>query len=277
MTGQEALRAALPRLQAAGVESAALDARWLLAAALEISRDRLTLMLPDALTADQEARFEALITARCQRQPVAQLTGQRDFYGRTFKVTSDVLDPRPETELLVDVALKRPFASILDLGTGSGCILISLLAENATATGLGIDISAPALRIAQENATALNVANRLHFHLSNWFHAVSGVFDLIVSNPPYIAAAELPNLAPEVRDWEPLQALSPGEDGLAVYRLLAQHTSPYLTPGGRLIVETGASQAQDVADLFSAAGFFSIEIADDLAGHGRVVSAQSPE
>ena len=202
---------------------------------------------------------------------MSQIIGRRDFYGRSFTVTPDVLDPRPDTELLVQVALEKPFETVLDLGTGSGCILLTLLAENTAATGQGADLSEAAIAVARGNAVALNLIDRSDFTPSDWLANISGQFDLIVSNPPYITAAEMPTLAPEVRDWEPEMALTPGGDGLAAYRVITTTAMPHLTAGGRLVVEIGPSQALDVQALFAAAGFTGITCLQDIDGRDRVV------
>lgn len=276
MTAAEALRAAIPRLAAAGVEDAARDARLLLAHAMEIAADRLTLHLPDPLAPAAAARFETAIAARAARQPVAQITGRRLFWGRPFRVTRDTLDPRPETETLVATALEDPFARVLDLGTGTGCILLTLLAERPQASGTGLDLSPAALAVAAENAAALGLAARADFAPSDWFAAATGRYDLIVSNPPYIAAAEMAALSPEVRAWEPHLALTPGGDGLAAYRAIAAGARAHLAPGGRLLLEIGPTQGAAVAGLLKAAGLTGVEIRKDMDGRDRVVAARAP-
>lgn len=276
MTGAEALRRAIPRLTEAGVEGAARDARRLLAHAMGLPAERLSLHLHDGLNAAQEAGFAAAVAARCARQPVSQITGERLFYGRAFRVTRDTLDPRPETETLVERALEGAFARVLDLGTGTGCILLSLLAERPGATGIGVDLSPAALDVARGNAQRLDLAGRAEFHLSDWFAAVPGPFDLIVSNPPYIAEAEWRTLAPEVQLWEPRTALTPGGDGLAPYRLIACGAREFLTPGGRILVEIGPTQAAAVGGFFRDAGLEDVQVHPDLDGRDRVVSACNP-
>ncbi|OOY09499.1 peptide chain release factor N(5)-glutamine methyltransferase [Thioclava sp. F36-7] len=273
MRAQDALVAATRRLREAGIEGAQTDARRLLAHALQIAPDRLTLALQDALPEDATARFEAALTAREARQPVAQITGKRLFWGHEFRVTRDTLDPRPETELLVEVALERPFVHALDLGTGTGCILISLLKSMPFAAGTGTDLSDAALEVAKSNAEALGVAKRAKFLISDWFANVPGRYDLIVSNPPYIAQDEMAGLSQDVRDWEPLSALTPGGDGLDAYRAIARGAGARLLAGGRLAVEIGPTQAQAVSDLFAAQGFERIETRQDLDGRDRVVLA----
>lgn len=277
MTGNDALRHAVQQLRAAGVESPARDARILLAFALDLPADRLTLHLPDPVPPAAAARYDAALTARTRHQPVAQITGQRLFWGRSFRVTPAVLDPRPETEVLVATALEQPFSRILDLGTGSGCILLSCLADRPEAHGTGVDLSHSALAIARDNADRLGVAARASFVHSDWCEAVDGQFDLILSNPPYIAAAEMPLLAPDVRLWEPSLALTPGGDGLDAYRIIARQSPARLLPGGRLMVEIGPTQAAEVSALFAAAGLNQIRIRRDLDGRDRVVVAVKPQ
>ncbi|MCB2129610.1 MAG: peptide chain release factor N(5)-glutamine methyltransferase [Rhodobacteraceae bacterium] len=274
MTGAEALAAAARRLQAAGIEGAARDARRLFAHALTIAPDRVTLVLPEPLEAGALAAFERAVTRRIAREPVSQITGWRDFFGHRFRVTRDTLDPRPETELLVGAALERPFVRMLDLGTGTGCILISCLAGMPFASGTGSDVSDAALAVARANAEALGVSRRARFVKSDWFAGIPGRFDLIVSNPPYIAAAEMASLAPEVRDWEPHLALSPGGDGLDAYRAIARGAGARLMAGGRLLLEIGPGQAARVSALLEAEGFARPECRQDLDGRDRLILAR---
>ncbi|AXX98127.1 peptide chain release factor N(5)-glutamine methyltransferase [Profundibacter amoris] len=271
MTVNEALTAAIQALRAADVPDAANDARILMAHALGIDRGRLTLVLPDEVGNDVMIRFSMAIDERCARKPVSHIIGTREFFSRDFIVTADVLDPRPETELLVETALAAPFETVLDLGTGSGCILLSLLAENGSATGQGSDTSPAALNIAEQNATRLGLEKRTSFIRSDWFDNIDGRFDLIVSNPPYIAADEMPALSPEVRNWEPLIALTPGGDGLDAYRVITANAAQHLNPQGRLLVEIGPTQAGAVSSLFEDAGFDGITTLQDIDGRDRVV------
>ncbi len=275
-TAADLLRAAVPQLRRAGVQDAARDARLLLAHALCLSADRLTLHLTDQVSAGQQDSFQQLLHARLARQPISQIVGQRLFWGRAFRVTPDVLDPRPETETLVAAALQAPFATLLDLGTGSGAILLSLLAERQTSTGTGTDRSLPALDVARVNAQNLGVASRAAFLASDWFQKVAGRVDLIVSNPPYISEQEMADLAPEVRDHEPRIALTPGGDGLDAYRAIAAGAVAHLLPGGRILVEIGPTQGAAVCDLFRAGGLRDLEVLPDLDGRDRVVGARAP-
>lgn len=276
MTGAEALAAATRRLSAAGIDGAARDARRLFAHALGLAADRVTLILPEEVAPAALQTFKAAVARRAAREPVSRITGARDFFGHRFRVTGDTLDPRPETELLVEAAVERPFARMLDLGTGTGCILLSCLAAMPFATGTGTDLSDPALAVARENAGALGLARRARFQRADWFAGVAGRFDLIVSNPPYIAEAEIAGLAPEVREWEPRGALTPGGDGLGAYRAIAAGAGARLMAGGRLILEIGPGQARAVAALLVAQGFPPPEVRRDLDGRDRVVIAMKP-
>lgn len=270
LTGTEALRAAVARLAGAGIAEPARDARLLLAHALGIAPDRLTLALPEPLPDVAAARFAAAIAGRESLRPVSHLTGRRAFWGREFRVTPAVLDPRPETETLVELALAAPFARLLDLGTGSGAILLTLLAERGAATGLGTDLSPEALAVAGNNAERLGLGGRAHFALGDWFAPVAGCFDLIVSNPPYIAEAEMAALAPEVQ-FEPRLALTPGGDGLDAYRAIAGGLGAHLAPGGRVLLEIGPTQGPAVAALLAGAGLRRIAVHPDLDRRDRVV------
>ncbi|NCO86282.1 MAG: peptide chain release factor N(5)-glutamine methyltransferase [Rhodobacterales bacterium] len=271
MRAAEALGAATRALAAAGVPDAPRDARRLLAHALGIAPGRLTLALPEPLPDAARAAFDRLITRRSAREPVSHLTGLRAFYGRDFIVTADVLDPRPETETLIEAALAEPFADVLDLGTGSGCILLTLLAENPAARGLGVDLSAAACRVALRNARALGLDARAALRVSDWTAEVAELYDLIVANPPYIAQDEMLSLAPEVRDWEPRLALTDEGDGLGAYRRIMSCAPPFLRPGGRLIVEIGPTQAAAVTTFARAAGFGAVAVIADLDGRDRVI------
>ncbi|MEY3306636.1 MAG: peptide chain release factor N(5)-glutamine methyltransferase, partial [Pseudomonadota bacterium] len=220
--------------------------------------------------------FDAAVAARIARQPVSQIVGGRQFWGRWFRVTPDVLDPRPETETLIAAALGGAFSRVLDLGTGSGAILITLLAERPLATGVGVDLSTQALSVAAGNAAALAVADRAVFQHSDWLRDVRGRFDLVVANPPYIAEDEMPGLSPEVRGWEPLLALTPGGDGLEAYRRILRDIGSVLAPSGRLLLETGALQGAAVAALCRGAGLQAVTVLQDMDGRDRVISAAAP-
>jgi len=276
VSAQAALIAATRALHAAGIEGAAGDARALLAAAMDVPRDRLTLYLGDDLDA-AAARFDAMIARRMAREPVAKIIGRREFWGRSFEVTADVLDPRPETECLIAEALRGPVpARLLDLGTGSGIIAVTLVAEWPGAQGVATDIGAAALAVAERNAARHGVGARLGFCRSDWFSQVTGMFDLIVSNPPYIAADEMPDLSVEVRDHDPEGALTDGGDGLSAYRAIASGAGAHLRPGGRIALEIGWQQGAQVREILGAAGFAEVKVLPDLDGRDRVVIGTWP-
>ncbi|MCP3970319.1 MAG: peptide chain release factor N(5)-glutamine methyltransferase [Rhodobacteraceae bacterium] len=266
---------AVAQLREAGIETPQLDARVLLAACSGIKRGRLTLCLVDALPEEVEFFYPQMIAERCQRRPVSHILKGREFYGRWFEVTPDVLDPRPETECLVAAALSQPFAEVLDLGTGSGAIVVTLLAERVQATGVGTDISRAALKVARRNAAAHGAEGRLWLTGADWYGGIGGRFDLIVSNPPYIAAHEMAGLAPEL-SHEPRLALTDEGDGLGAYRRIASGVVDYLMPGGRVLLEIGPMQGAAVYGLLAAAGLVMIAVHPDLDGRDRVVAGHLP-
>lgn len=274
LTVAEALRSGVSRLTAAGVPGALADGRLLLAYALGIPRHELTWAMAQPMPDEALQHFDVAIRARATRQPVAQIIGRRAFWKHDFRVTRDTLDPRPETETLIEAALTEGFATVLDLGTGSGAILISLLAERPGTVGTGTDISPAALEVAKGNAAMIGVFAQ--FIESDWFSALSGVFDLIVSNPPYIALNEMENLSPDVRDWEPRRALTDEGDGLSAYRAITDDVAAHLAPGGRLLVEIGPTQAVQVTALMRKAGLGDLRVMSDLGGRDRVVSGRKP-
>ena len=270
MTLGELLNAATKKLALANIDGGVRDARILLRHVLGEKSGALD---PEAeVSPEQSGLFTKLIEQRCQHQPVSQILGKREFWGRAFSVSKDTLDPRPESELLIELALERTAPSrILDLGTGTGCLLLTLLAEIREATGVGVDISDAALRVAQENADQLGLSNRAAFLQGDWLEPVSEQFDLIICNPPYISEAEMSELQRDVVDWEPHIALSPGGDGLAIYRMLAVSLPQYLSPNGSVILEIGESQAAQVSSLFDATGSFDVEVFKDINGKDRAV------
>ena len=258
------------------VPDPAREARLLLAHAMRVPAGRLTLLAYDKI--DEETFDDALVLAsrRAFGEPASHILGYREFFGRRFHVDERVLDPRPETEVLVQEALSEPFSEVLDLGTGSGAIIATLLAERGDAVGVASDLSEAALRVAADNATALGVVDRVHFEVSDWYQAVGGQYDLIVSNPPYIAADEMDGLQPEVRLYEPRMALTDEADGLTAYRKITAGAPAHLRPGGRLIVEIGPTQADAVSAMFADAGLTGIRVIPDLDGRDRVVAGFMP-
>ena len=271
MTVAEALREALKRAE--GVEDAARDVRQLLAFHLGISQERLLLSGPETLPNPET--WERLMERLLQGEPVTRIIGKRQFWGREFVISPAVLDPRPDTENLIDAALRNPAPErLIDLGTGSGCIAITLLAEWPGATGIATDISREALQIARVNAEAQAVADRLTLLASDWWAGVEGQFDLIVSNPPYISEAEMSGLSASVRDFDPAGALTPGGDGLAAYREICEGFEAHLAPGGRVFFEIGWQQGADVLALLESHGLIETAILADLEGRDRVVTGK---
>lgn len=273
MTTRKALlEAAIEDLRVAGVDGAERDARVLLRWASGLSAASVGAALDETPDAAERARFAAAVVSRTARRPVAQIIGEREFWGRSFRVTEAVLDPRPETETLIEAALAGPTPRrILDLGVGSGCILLTLLAEWLGAVGVGVDISAAALEVAAENAARIGVADRVSLSQGDWLSGVTGEFDLIVGNPPYIPGVEMTGLQPEVRDWEPSMALTPGGDGLDAYRRIAERLPAALAPDGRALFEFGLGQEAAVRRIFETQGAKFVRFFDDLSGRPRCI------
>jgi release factor glutamine methyltransferase len=283
-TSVGAARRLLARAFAAqGLEAAPLEARLLVGHALRL--DPAGLIAADAapLTAADCARIAALARRRLKREPVSRILGEKEFFGLTFALSPDVLVPRPETEILVEMALqalgpaRRQELRIADLGTGSGAILLSVLHARPDASGVGTDRSEAALRVAQRNAARLNLADRATFLACDFASALKPPFNLVVSNPPYVVRMDVPTLEPEVRDHDPHLALDGGPDGLAAYRHIAADAFRLLVPGGHLLVELGVGQAGAVAALFARAGLCQAAPPRvDLCGIARVLDLLRP-
>lgn len=265
------------RLTFAGLETPQREARLLLGHVLEMPAAELILAPDRRVTLDEKRRFDALIERRAEREPFAYLTGRRDFWSLELEVSPATLIPRPDTETLVETALAvaGPPAtplSILDLGTGSGAILLALLAELPRAEGLGVDVSEGALEVARRNALHAGLAGRARFAISSWWSHVRGEFDLIVSNPPYIPTRDIEGLDADVRDYEPRLALDGGPDGLGAYRAILSAPLPRLSPRGAVIVEVGIGQAGAVAAMMRDSGLPHTAVRRDLGGVERVVA-----
>lgn len=277
MTLREALAFGKELLKQTGIEEYETDAWLLLEASCGCTRNDYYLRGNSPLTKEQELLWKQYLEKRTERIPVQQILGVQEFMGLPFIVTGDVLCPRQDTETLVEEALKelRPGERILDLCTGSGCILISLLTYGKDCSGVGADLSLKALEIAGENARRLGVECEL-IH-SDLFEQLGEKFDMIVSNPPYIATKEIEALMPEVRDREPRMALDGKEDGLFFYREITSQARQYLKPGGRLLFEIGYDQGNAVAGMMTEAGFTEVQVKKDLAGLDRVVKGKLKE
>ncbi len=278
-TIESALRRAAARLESSSA-SPTLDAEVLLAFALDRPRSWLLARRRDALAADTARHFESLVVRRAAGHPVAYLTGTREFWSRTFRVTPDTLIPRPETEHLVEAALARLPAGrqceIADLGTGSGIIALTLALERPDCRVTASDISLAALAVARDNAALLGAEN-VEFHHGDWFAGLDGrTFDLIASNPPYVASGD-PYLGQGDLRHEPQAALAAGATGLDAIRVLVAQTREHLAPGGWLVLEHGYDQAGTVAALFSGHGYVEVESLRDLAGHPRIAAARRPD
>lgn len=262
------------QLKQAGNPSATLDARLLLAHALE--KSAADLLCGTALVDEkQAAQFASFLARRLEGEPVSRILGKRGFWTEDFLLAPDVFDPRPETELLVAQALceKKEGARVLDLGTGTGCILLSILKERPSWKGIGIDRSPHAVRLAGKNLSALGLWGRAHFICTDWNVGFRGSFDLILSNPPYIKAGKIEGLAREVKNHDPYLALSGGADGMLAYRQLAQLAPPLLASRGRLLLELGEGQADEVQALFEES-LWSHTLHKDLSGINRVLSLE---
>lgn len=274
-------------LAAAGIEEAMLDARLLLETVCGTTRNDLLVHGDREVDASQEQTYLHYIAERGKRIPLQHITGEQDFMGLTFKVNENVLIPRQDTEILVEEVLKELHdgMSILDMCTGSGCILISLLQYSNGCQGVGVDISEPALNVARENADRLletegapvpgelnaEPDRRVSFLYGDLFEHITGKYDVIVSNPPYIRSDVIPTLMPEVREYEPMQALDGTEDGLYFYRRIVTESREHLVRGGKLYFEIGHDQAQDVSELMTEVGFCEVQVVKDYAGLDRVV------
>jgi release factor glutamine methyltransferase len=278
----EAFLAAARGFREAGIETPELDARLLLCRAAGLSCEAYVARGDDPLLPDAALRFGTYVERRLAGEPVSRIVGVREFYGRPFRVDAGALDPRPDTETLIEAAIaladhERPL-KILDLGTGSGCILVTLLAELPRARGVGVDISPLTVALARDNANSLGVGDRASFLVSDWLEAVEGLFDLVVANPPYLSSADMAGLAREVRDHDPRLALDGGRDGLSAYRRIVPHLGKVLGPGGIALLEIGPDQAPAVSRLLIEAGL-ALEAGKhlwrDLAGRPRVVGARA--
>ena len=276
MTYRECYEQGCRTLQAAGIEEATLDARLLLEAVCGTDRNDLLVHGEQPVMPQAEEKYLSWIRQCAEHIPLQQLTGEQDFMGLTFSVNEHVLIPRQDTEILVEEVLKELHdrMRILDMCTGSGCILLSLLHYSNDCEGLGVDLSAEALEVAGQNVLKVltpEKAEHAHFLQSDLFEKVEGKFEIIVSNPPYIASAEVEKLMPEVRDHEPRMALDGTEDGLHFYRRIIKEAGKHLVNSGMLFFEIGYDQGQAVSELMRAGGYREVQVVQDYAGLDRVV------
>jgi len=279
MNWQLQLGSAAEKLQTAGIPSPRREARLLLAHALRVSPDAIVAGNLPLISAAALARFETAVARRAAREPLAYILGSREFWSLDFATAPGILVPRPESETLVEEALRRFPASqgplrVLDLGTGAGCLLLAFLSERRSASGLGVDNSDFALAIARRNADSLGLADRTKFTRSDWAEGVSGAFDAIFINPPYVATSDLAHLEPEVAQYEPRMALDGGHDGLSAYRRIVPSLPACLAPGGMAFLEVGQGQAKAVEDLLGEAKLSMDGTVCDLAGIPRCVVAR---
>jgi release factor glutamine methyltransferase len=274
-----ALDAAAVALAAAGVDEPRRRARRLLAAALPLSAAEIFAHPEVALSLAQEARTAAMLSRMIAREPLSRIIGRREFWGLDFLLSPDTLDPRPESESIVEAVLARfpdrtSAYRFLDLGTGTGCLLLALLAEFPRAIGVGIDVAAGAARAARRNARLLGLGERAHFAVGDWAEAIAVEFDAVVANPPYIATRAIPELPREVRDYDPKRALDGGSDGLGAYRVIAAELPRLLRPGGLFAAEIGLGQEGAVAEIVAQGGLAIDGFDADLGGVIRVVVAR---
>ena len=284
VTAADAVRDLARRFRGAGLPTPELDARLLVLEAAVLTQEDYVLSPRRPLTSETAQRIETFARRRLFREPVSRIVGRREFWGRSFALNGATLDPRPETETLVEAVLGIIDAEgrrnlplrLLDLGTGTGCILLSLLAELPAAWGLGMDIALDALTVARRNAETHGLADRAAFCCGDWMEPIfSGAFDFILANPPYIKSEDIAGLEPEVRDHDPMRALDGGADGYDAYRHIAREALTVAAPGAHLAFEAGAGQMRHICDLLVAAGWSrdtaSCRVYADLSGQDRVV------
>ncbi len=261
-----------------GIETPELDARIILKEVLSL--DDKDLILKESLDIPEEMieKIIAIESRRLNGEPISKIFKKRDFYNSTFVISNDVLDPRPETELIVEIANnyinKNEVKNILDLGTGSGCILLSILNENRMINGLGIDLSKEAISIAKQNSKKLNLETQSNFLVSNWMSSVNYKYDLVVSNPPYIASEDIKKLSKSVKIYDPILSLDGGDDGLNSYRLIASDLKRIISMNALIIIEIGYNQSLQVIDIFKKNDFKLIKKYNDINGLDRVLTFQ---
>ena len=275
MKVQELLIASQAKLRECGISDPIRDARLLLADCLELRTQNLNLLNDSYISEIKISKFWRMVKERCKRKPVSKILGYRSFWGRDFEINENVLDPRGDTETLIELILDCKFENMLELGTGSGAIAITVLAERPEVTCVATDISEYALKTASTNSKRHGVESRLKLLHSNWFENISGSFDVIVSNPPYISSEEYAQLSAEVVKYDPKISLTLGGDGLEAYREILSQALEKLSKNGHIFLEIGYTQANAVGHLFREAGFQQIKVHKDLGSRDRVISAKA--
>lgn len=275
MKVQELLIASQAKLRECGISDPIRDARLLLADCLELRSQNLNLLNDSYISEIKISKFRRMVKERCKRKPVSKILGYRSFWGRDFEINENVLDPRGDTETLIELILDCKFENMLELGTGSGAIAITVLAERPEVTCVATDISEYALKTASTNSKRHGVESRLKLLHSNWFEKISGSFDIIVSNPPYISSKEYAQLSAEVVKYDPKISLTLGGDGLEAYREILSQALEKLSKNGHIFLEIGYTQANAVGHLFREAGFQQIKVHKDLGSRDRVISAKA--
>ena len=262
-----------------GIETNSLDARIILKEIFNFDEKELILNSDLILSESKISKVQKIITRRLNFEPVSKIFGKRDFYNSTFSISDDVLDPRPETENIVEIAnnfiLEKGYESFIDLGTGSGCIILSILKENKNLTAVGVDISIDAINIAKKNSKDMKLEKRSSFLVSNWLSSIYSSYDLIISNPPYIPSDEIITLSKTVKNFDPLISLDGGQDGLECYKEIAQDINRVINKNGRVILEIGYNQAHDVIKIFESKEFKLLKIYNDINDLNRILTFES--
>ncbi len=262
-----------------GIETSSLDSRIILKEVFCFDEKELILNSQLIVTKNKISEADKILARRISGEPVSKIFGKRDFYKSTFLISEDVLDPRPETELIIEIAnnfiLDKGYKNFIDLGTGSGCIILSILKDNKSLRAIGIDISNKAINIAQKNCSNLNLEKQATFLVSNWLSKVSGSYDLIISNPPYIPSKDIDALSANVKNYDPLISLDGGEDGLKCYRQIAEDINRVIGKNGRVVLEIGYNQAEDVIKIFESKDFIFLDKYIDINGLDRILTFES--
>ena len=262
-----------------GIETSSLDSRIILREVFCFDEKELILNSQLIVPDNKINEVDKILSRRVSGEPVSKIFGKRDFYKSTFLISKDVLDPRPETELIIEIAnnfiLDKGYKNFIDLGTGSGCIILSILKDNKNLSALGIDISNKAINIAQKNCSNLSLEKQATFLVSNWLSKVSGSYDLIISNPPYIPSKDIDTLLDNVKNYDPLISLDGGDDGLKCYREIAEDINRIISKKGRVILEIGFNQAIDVIKIFESKEFMFLNKYTDINGLDRILTFES--